>query len=161
MVEQHRPRREDDRTGHQNDELLRREPAHVADRQPEAVPEELEQQRVDVLQSSLSRISDRTTLVLISIHFDSQSAGFLERVMATTTVYPRLFEISITLSCRADVATLMRLIVTPAVSPRLFEISSTLTFRALHGNHMVSIPFETIIVKKKTEHRDVEDLILK
>ena len=36
---------------------------------------------------------------------------------------------------------------------------TTLTFRALHGNHIVSIPFETI--EKKTEHRDVEDLILK
>ena len=50
LVEQHRPRREDDRIGHQNDELLRREPAHVADRQPEAVPEEPEEQRADVLQ---------------------------------------------------------------------------------------------------------------
>ena len=50
LVEQRRPRREDDRIGHPNDELLRREPAHVADRQPEAVPEEPEEQRVDVLQ---------------------------------------------------------------------------------------------------------------
>ena len=45
---QHRPRREDDRIGYQNDELLRREPARVAHRQAEAVPEEPEEQRVDV-----------------------------------------------------------------------------------------------------------------
>ena len=63
LVEQHRPRREADRIGHQNDELLRHEPTHVAHRQPEAVPEEPEEQRVDVLQVSLSQISDRTTLV--------------------------------------------------------------------------------------------------
>ena len=49
-VEQHRPRREEDRIGHQIDELLRREPAHVAHSKPEAVPEELEEQRVDVRQ---------------------------------------------------------------------------------------------------------------
>ena len=49
-VEQHRPRREDDWIGHQNDELLRRQPVHVAERQPEAVPEEPEEQYVDVLQ---------------------------------------------------------------------------------------------------------------
>ena len=47
-VEQHRPRHKEDRIGHQNDELLRREPALVAHRQPEAVPEEPEEQRVDV-----------------------------------------------------------------------------------------------------------------
>ena len=40
-----------------------------------------------------------------------------------------------------------------------FEFLTTLTFRALHGNHIVSIPFETI-VKKKTQ-RDVEDYVLK
>ena len=49
-VEQHRPRREADGIGHQNDELLRHEPAHVAHRQPEAVPEEPEEQCVDLLQ---------------------------------------------------------------------------------------------------------------
>ena len=69
--------------------------------------------------------------------------------MATTTVNPRLFETSITLSCRANGATIKRFIVTPAVYPRLFEISSTLTFRALHGSRIVSIPFETIVKKER------------
>ena len=55
LAVQHRPpredeRREDDGIGHQNDELLRRQPAHAAHRQQEAVPEEPEEQRVDVLQ---------------------------------------------------------------------------------------------------------------
>ena len=81
-------------------------------------------------------------------HFDSQSAGNLERGMCTTTVYRRLFEIFMILLCTANVATLLRFI--PAVDPRLFEIASTLTFRALHRNRIVSIPFETI-VKRKTE----------
>ena len=40
-----------------------------------------------------------------------------------------------------------RVTVTPAVSPRLF--SSTLTFRALHGNHIVSTPFQTIVEEDK------------
>ena len=55
LAVQHRARREDERRvedgiGHQNDELLRRKPAHVANRQPEAVPDEPEEQRIDVLQ---------------------------------------------------------------------------------------------------------------
>ena len=55
LAVQHRPRREDERRvddgiGHQNDELLRHKPAHVAHRQLEAVPEEPEEQRIDVLQ---------------------------------------------------------------------------------------------------------------
>ena len=49
-VEQHRPRREADGIGHQNDELLRHVPAHVAHRQPEAEPEEPEEQCMDLLQ---------------------------------------------------------------------------------------------------------------
>ena len=49
-AEQHRPRREADRIGHQSDELLRHEPVHVAHRQPEAVPKEPEEQHVDILQ---------------------------------------------------------------------------------------------------------------
>ena len=48
-VEQHRPRREGDGIGHQNDELLRHVPAHGAHRQPEAEPEEPEEQGIDVL----------------------------------------------------------------------------------------------------------------
>ena len=47
-AEQHRPRREADGIGHQNGELLRHEPAHVAYGQPEAVPEEPEEHRVDL-----------------------------------------------------------------------------------------------------------------
>ena len=31
------------------------------------------------------------------------------------------------------------------------EFLTTLTFRALHGNHIVSIPFETIVKKKRPE----------
>ena len=50
QVEQHRPRREDDRIGHKNDELPRRKPAHVAKRQLEAVPDEPEEQHINVLQ---------------------------------------------------------------------------------------------------------------
>ena len=49
-AEQHRPRREADGIGHKNDELLRQEPAHTAHRQPEAVPEEPEEQGTDLLQ---------------------------------------------------------------------------------------------------------------
>ena len=49
-VKQHRPRRKDDRIGHQDDELPRGEPAHAAERQREAVPDEPEEQHADVLQ---------------------------------------------------------------------------------------------------------------
>ena len=49
-VEQRWSRREGDGIWHQNDELLRHEPAHVAHRQPEAEPEEPEEQRVDLFQ---------------------------------------------------------------------------------------------------------------
>ena len=49
-AEQHRPRREAVGVGHQNDELLRHEPAHFAHRQPEAVPEKPEEQGIDLLQ---------------------------------------------------------------------------------------------------------------
>ena len=49
-VEQHRPRREADGIGHQNDELLRHVPAHVAHRQPEAEPEEPGEHCIDLRQ---------------------------------------------------------------------------------------------------------------
>ena len=52
--------------------------------------------------------------------------------MATTTVYPRLFEISITLTFRAGY--LKRVIDTGTVYSRLFEFPTTFTFRALHGH---------------------------
>ena len=39
-AEQHGPRRGDDGVGHENDGLPRRKPAHVAERQLEAVPDE-------------------------------------------------------------------------------------------------------------------------
>ena len=39
--------------------------------------------------------------------------------IVTPAVYPRSFAIAITLSSRANVATLLRFIVTPAVCPRL------------------------------------------
>ena len=45
---QHRPRREDEGIGHKNDELLHR-PAHAAERQLKAIPDEAEEQRVDLL----------------------------------------------------------------------------------------------------------------
>ena len=61
-------------------------------------------------------------------HFDSQSAGYLERVMAPTTVYRRLFEISITF--RAGY--LKRVRDTATVYSRWFEFLSSLTFRVLH-----------------------------
>ena len=65
-------------------------------------------------------------------HLDCQSAGYLERVMATTTVYPRLFEISITLTSRAGY--LERVIDTATVYSRWFDFLTTLTFKALHGH---------------------------
>ena len=49
-VEQHQPRSEDDGIRHEKDGLLNRKPAHVAERQLEAVPDEQEEQHVDVLQ---------------------------------------------------------------------------------------------------------------
>ena len=52
--------------------------------------------------------------------------------MATTTVYPRLFEISITLTVRAGY--LKRVIDTGTVYSRLFEFPTSLTFRALRGH---------------------------
>ena len=98
-AEQHRPRREADRIGHQYDKLLRHAPAHVAHRQPEAVPEEPEEQRVDFLQVVSEPNLRWSNACLNFRHFDSQSTGYLG--MATTTVYPRLFEISITLTFKA------------------------------------------------------------
>ena len=49
-VEQHRPQHEDDGILHENDELPGRKLAYVAKRQLEAVPDEQEEQHVDVLQ---------------------------------------------------------------------------------------------------------------
>ena len=62
-----------------------------------------------------------------SITLKIQSAGYLDRVMATTTVHPRLFEISIT-------SYLRRVRDTATFYSRLFEFPTTLTFRALHGH---------------------------
>ena len=72
-AEQHRPRREADGIGHQNDELLRHEPARVAHRQPEAVPEEPEEQRVDLLQvvsESSLRWSDACLTTVLEVRLD-------------------------------------------------------------------------------------------
>ena len=48
---------------------------------------------------------------------------------------------------RHDLATFKRVMVTLAVYPRLFGIPTTLTCRALGRNHVVSTPFETIVKK--------------
>ena len=77
-----------------------REPAHVAHRQPKTVPEEPEEQRVDLLQVVSEPNLRWSNACLNFHHFDSQSAGYLERVMATTTENPRLFEISNTMTLR-------------------------------------------------------------
>ena len=90
---QHRPRREDDGIGHQNDELLRRQPAHAAERQLEAIPDEADEQRVDLLKVIFEAGVNFQ-------HFDSQRAGYLERVIATTTVDSRLFGFCNTLTVR-------------------------------------------------------------
>ena len=45
-----------------------------------------------------------------------------------------------TLAFRADVATIMRVMVSPVVCPR---------FRALHGNRIMSTPFQTIVKKNR------------
>ena len=57
--------------------------------------------------------------------------------MATTTAYPHLFEISITLTFTASY--LKRVIDTAIVYSRLFEFLTTLTFRALHGQKQISL----------------------
>ena len=92
---------------------------HVAHRQPEAEPEEPEEQGIDVLQVIFDPQLSRRII---------QSAGYFERVMATTTNYPRLFEISITLTFRAGY--LQRIIDTATVDSRWFEFPTTLTFNA-------------------------------
>ena len=73
---------------HQNDELLRHKPAHVAHRQPEAVPEEPEEQRVVLQVVSEPNLSKSNTCSI----FSAWTPGFLKRVVMD--VYPRLFEIS-------------------------------------------------------------------
>ena len=128
LAVQHRPRREDERRvdegiGHQNDELLRHKPAHVAHRQPEAVPEKPEEQRIDVLQVVSEPNLRWSNACLNFHHLDSQSAGYLERVRATTTVHPPLFEISITLTFRARY--LKRVIDTATVYSRWFWFLTT------------------------------------
>ena len=59
--------------------------------------------------------------------------------MATTTAYPHLFEISITLTFTASYR--KRVIDTAIVYSRLFEFLTTLTFRALHGHKHVPDPY--------------------
>ena len=59
--------------------------------------------------------------------------------MATTTVYPRLFEISITFTFRAGY--LKRVIDTATVHSRLFEFRITLTVGALHRHKHVPASF--------------------
>ena len=54
----------------------------------------------------------------------------------TTTVYPRLFEVSI-MTFRAGY--LKRVIDTGTVYSRLFEFPTTLTFRALHRHKQISL----------------------
>ena len=93
-VEQRWSRREGDGIWHQNDELLRHVPAHVAHRQPEAEPEEPEEQRVDLLQV-ISEPQLRSIDACWNFHhFDIQSTGYLEREtrLIPPTVYSRLFE---------------------------------------------------------------------
>ena len=69
LAVQHRPRREDERReddgiGHQNDELLRRQPAHVARRhREEPYPRNLKSSAQMFSRPSLSQISDGATLV--------------------------------------------------------------------------------------------------
>ena len=78
-VEQRWSRREGDGIWHQNDELLCHVPAHVAHRQPEAEPEEPEEQRVDLLQV-ISEPQLRSIDACWNFHhFDIQSTGYLER----------------------------------------------------------------------------------
>ena len=84
------------------------------------------------------QFSARATRVLISITLKIQSTGYLERVMATTTAYPHLFEISITLTFTAGY--LKRVINTAIDYSRSFEFLTTLTFRALHGHKHVPDP---------------------
>ena len=98
-VEQRWSRREGDGIWHQNDELLRHEPAHVAHRQPEAEPEEPEEQRVDLLQViSVPQLRSNDACWNFH-HFDIQSTGYLEREtrLIPPTVYSRLFEFPTTL----------------------------------------------------------------
>ena len=70
-VEQHRPRREGDGIGHQNDELLRHVPAHVAHRQPEAESEEPEEQGIDLLQVVSEPQVSRSKACLNFHHFEN------------------------------------------------------------------------------------------
>ena len=56
---------------HQNDELLRHEPAHVAHRQPEAVPEEPEEQGIDVLQVVSEPQLSKSNACLNFHHFEN------------------------------------------------------------------------------------------
>ena len=57
-VEQHRPWREDDGVGHENHGLLGRKPAHVAERQLEALTDEPEERHAEDLQSSVIDCGD-------------------------------------------------------------------------------------------------------
>ena len=65
------PRREGDGIGHQNDELLNHVPAHVAHRQPEAEPEEPEEQGIDILQVVSEPQLGRSNACLNFHHFEN------------------------------------------------------------------------------------------
>ena len=70
-VEQRWSRREGDGIWHQNDELLCYVPAHVAHRQPEAEPEEPEEQGIDVLQVVSKPNLSRSNACLNFHHFEN------------------------------------------------------------------------------------------
>ena len=136
-VEQRWSRHEGDGIWHQNDELLRHEPAHVAHRQPEAEPEEPEEQRVDLLQV-ISEPQLRSNDACWNFHhFDIQSTGYLEREtrLIPPTVYSRLFEFP--LLWHAGLVTLRGSWLLLPFTRACFL--TTLTFRALHGNHIVMV----------------------
>ena len=65
------PRREADGIGHQNDELLSHVPTHVAHRQPEAEPEEQEEQGIDLLQVVSEPQLSRSNACLNFHHFEN------------------------------------------------------------------------------------------
>ena len=71
QVEQHRPRREDDGIGHRNDELPSRQPAQ--ERQLKAIPDEADEQRVDLLQVFSQPNLRWSDACLNFHHFDAQS----------------------------------------------------------------------------------------
>ena len=140
-VEQRWSRREGDGIWHQNDELLRHEPAHVAHRQPEAKPEEPEEQRGDPSTSSLSHSSEATTLFGIAITLIFRALATLrerETRLIPPTVYSRLFEFPL-LSHPGLVTSRGSWLLLPFTRACFL---TTLTFRALHGNHIVMVTLD-------------------